>query len=266
MAKRPVESVEVPGAVAHLVGDEPAACVWRNDYGGLTFAVGDPPSFYLKWHPHAAAPEVDLADEAARMRWASAWIPVPEPFETGSDGDSSWLCTRVIDGTSAVDPRWQEDPAPAVAAIGHGLRRLHDAAPVEDCPYSWSTEERLTVARQRLATGALPADRPVGPEPQSTAAEAMEELTTTVPDPDPVVCHGDACAPNTLLDDDGAFLALVDVGLLGVGDRWADLAVATWSLAWNYGPGWERELFDAYGVDADPDLIRYYRLLWDVGP
>jgi len=53
---------------------------------------------------------------------------------------------------------------------------------------------------------------------------------------------------------------------LGVADRWADLAIATWSTTWNYGPGWETPLLDAYGVAPDPERSRYYRLLWDLGP
>jgi kanamycin kinase len=81
-----------------------------------------------------------------------------------------------------------------------------------------------------------------------------------------VVCHGDACAPNTLLDEDGNCSGHVDLGSPGVGDRWADLAVATWSTEWNYGPGWENVLLRAYGVDPDPERIAYYRLLWDLGP
>jgi kanamycin kinase len=47
-------------------------------------------------------------------------------------------------------------------------------------------------------------------------------------------------------------------------DRWADLAVATWSAEWNYGPGWERPPLDAYGIRPDPGRTRYYRLLWDL--
>ena len=81
-----------------------------------------------------------------------------------------------------------------------------------------------------------------------------------------VVCHGDACAPNTLLHADGRCSGRVDVGALGLADRWADLAVATWSTRWNYGPGWEGWLLDAYGIDADPERTAYYRLLWDLGP
>jgi kanamycin kinase len=29
---------------------------------------------------------------------------------------------------------------------------------------------------------------------------------------------------------------------------WADLAIATWSTAWNYGPGWLIPLLQAHGV------------------
>jgi kanamycin kinase len=81
-----------------------------------------------------------------------------------------------------------------------------------------------------------------------------------------VVCHGDACAPNTLIDDSGACSGHVDFGHLGVADRWADLSIATWSLDWNYGPGWQHMLLDAYGVEPDEERISYYRLLWDLSP
>jgi kanamycin kinase len=53
---------------------------------------------------------------------------------------------------------------------------------------------------------------------------------------------------------------------LGVADRWADLAIASWSLCWNFGLGWEPVFYDAYGVDPDPQRIAYYRLMWELGP
>ena len=81
-----------------------------------------------------------------------------------------------------------------------------------------------------------------------------------------VVCHGDACAPNTLIGEDGECSGHVDMGQLGVADRWADIAIATWSTTWNYGPGWEDLLLDAYGTPPDLERTAYYRLLWDLGP
>ncbi|HAS09267.1 MAG TPA: aminoglycoside phosphotransferase APH(3'), partial [Acidimicrobiaceae bacterium] len=54
-----------------------------------------------------------------------------------------WLLTAAMPGTSAIDLRWVADPAPAVRAIGAGLRALHDALPVESCPFDWSPAHRL---------------------------------------------------------------------------------------------------------------------------
>jgi kanamycin kinase len=51
-----------------------------------------------------------------------------------------------------------------------------------------------------------------------------------------------------------------------VADRWADLAVATLSLGWNYGrEPWQSDLFDAYGVALDSVRIDHYRRLWQAG-
>nr|BFF16323.1 hypothetical protein GCM10025699_76260 [Microbacterium flavescens] len=69
--------------------------------------------------------------------------------------------------------------------------------------------------------------------------------------------------PNTLVHDDGTWAGHVDLDALGVADRWADLAVATMSLEWNYGPGYERTYLDAYGIAADPVRLAYYRALWN---
>ncbi|MFQ1004018.1 hypothetical protein [Modestobacter sp. SSW1-42] len=66
--------------------------------------------------------------------------------------------------------------------------------------------------------------------------------------------------------EDGAWAGHVDLGSLALADRWADLAVATWSTRWNYGPGWEQPLLDAYGIADDPARTAYHRLLWDAGP
>ena len=102
---------------------------------------------------------------------------------------------------------------------------------------------------------------------RSFDCSAASRLSVGEPPPvdQQVFCHGDACAPNTLIDDDGTRVRHVDFGSLGVADRWADLAVAMLSLGWNYpGRVWDAEFFAAYGVEPDPVRIDYYRRLWQV--
>lgn len=205
----------------------------------MTFAYAAVGQF-VKWAPHH--PELDLAEEAERMRWASRFVLVPEVLEVGADHAGSWLRTVALPGRSAVDPHWQARPRVAARAIGAGLRLLHDRLPVAECPFSWTVETRVWwVAESERA--ALLADAP-----------PVDRL---------VVCHGDACAPNTLVADGGQLAGHVDLGRLGIGDRWADLAVATHSLAWNFSGAWEDELLDAYGIARDEERIAYYRRLWD---
>lgn len=260
LAGRPAYPVTVPRAVAALAGDAPVSAVWRNELGGLTFGLSR--DRYCKWVPHGT-PELDLAAEAARMAWATPFTPVPRVLDAGSDDDGAWLVTAALPGRSAVE--WGHDPRTAAAAIGVGLRRLHDALPVPDCPFTWSATDRLARVRDRLAAG-LGGPGTWFPEHQHLgAAEALVMLDQPPPVERLVVCHGDACAPNTLVDDDGRWVGHVDLGSLGVADPWADLAVGAWSTEWNFGPGFTDVVYAAYGVAPDHERIAYYRLLWDLG-
>jgi kanamycin kinase len=39
--------------------------------------------------------------------------------------------------------------------------------------------------------------------------------------------------------------------------------VAAMSTEWNYGPGWEDALIEAYGIEPDRARLSYYRELWN---
>jgi len=184
-------------------------------------------------------------------------------LDSGSDSEGSWIVTESIDAQNAVSMRWKHDPLRATAALGAGLRAFHDALPTTNCPFEWTAAQRLEELERRVKEGALDQHQWSEDFTDQTLARAIVELRAT-PAQDVVVCHGDACAPNTLIDKWGQWVAHVDLGNLGIGDRWADLAVLAWSSTWNYGEGWEMNVYDSYGIEPDSDKIRYYRLLWDL--
>ena len=260
------DQAELPGPVAEIVAGRPVRLAWENAIGGRTWEVGEGQRrCFVKWSPYQ--PGIDLAGEAARMTWAGAYTPVPRVLASGADDAGMWLVTSPLPGRNAVEDDWIARPHVAVRAIGEGLRALHEALPADSCPFSWMAEQRVAEAVQAVRNGwAGPQEDWHEVHGHLTLAQALK-LAADIPPADRlVVCHGDACAPNTLLTDDGRWSGHVDLGSLGVADRWADLAVATWSTEWNYGPGWEGTLLDAYGIAPDPDRTRYYRLLWDLGP
>jgi kanamycin kinase len=220
----------VPAVVLDLARSESVDLVWRNEMGGLTFRLADR---FVKWNPAGNA--IDLAREHTRLAWISTRHPAPAVIDFGSDERGQWLVTAALPGEHAVGDRWRARRREAIGAIAAGLRAIH-AVPIADAP-PWMSDS--WVCRTPGSIG----DRP--------------------PLDDPVVVHGDACAPNTLIDvDTGTWTGNVDFGDLAVGDRWADLAVASLSLDWNFGEGHQHELFDAYGIEPDEQRITYYRALW----
>jgi len=168
----------------------------------------------------------DPLDEAERLSWLHGRFPSPAIVDYAQYDDGYLLATLAMPGESAVSERWRREPRLAAAAVGEGLARLHSLDPSEclfDSP-AWITDD----------------------------------IGDTV-----AILHGDPCAPNTLLGDDGTFAGIVDLPLLGPGDPWADLAIASWSLEWNFGPGFEAEFFAAYGVAPDEERCRHYRTMWE---
>ncbi|KAB1650521.1 aminoglycoside 3'-phosphotransferase [Pseudoclavibacter endophyticus] len=247
LAGPPAASTPIPEGVrksladAGLAGARPRP-VWRNTAGGLTFSIASgggagPVDYYVKWNPQGSGES--LADEVDRLNWLEGRHAVPVVAFFTADRAQEVLVTRALPGESAVSRRWRREPADAMRALGVGLRRLHELPP-DECPFDWGVQHRL---------------RSVG-APRESLGEAppVDRL---------VVCHGDPCAPNTLLGDDGRFLAHVDLARLGTADRWADLAVMSMSLGWNYADHDEAVFWQAYGIDPDPVRIAYYRRLWN---
>jgi aminoglycoside phosphotransferase len=265
LAGPPPSDVALPGPVVRVAAGSPVRPVWLNQLGGLTVEVGEGAArCFVKWAP--AGSGLDLTGEAERMAWAAPSVAVPRVLDLGTDDGAepgTWLVTAALPGQSAVSDRWRREPAVAAAAIGEGLRHLHDHAPVADCPFTWSDQDRIALAHRRAEAGQIDRAAWKGDHGGRSTDEALAELDDPPPPDRLVVCHGDACAPNTLIDA-GRFAGLVDLGSLGVADRWADLAVATWSLEWNVGPGWDATLLSAYGIESDPDRTAWYRLLWDL--
>jgi kanamycin kinase len=225
-----VDDPPVPRIVYELAAGVEPELVWHNELGGLTFRIGDR---FAKWNPRGNG--IDLDRERVRLEWLSTRHPAPRVLAAGADETAQWLVTTALPGEHVIGDIWRTRRAEAIQAIAIGLRAIH-AISSDDVPPEWTAE--VWVGR------ASPA---IGPRPVID---------------DPVVVHGDACAPNTLISPSGEWVGNVDFGDLGIGDRWADLAVASMSLDWNFGKGHQQELFDAYGIEPDPNRIRYYRQLW----
>jgi kanamycin kinase len=110
-----------------------------------------------------------------------------------------------------------------------------------------------------------------GSTPRTRIGHRNKAYATVPAFEDLVVCHGDLCLPNVLLDPDTLRVTgLIDVGRLGRADRYADLALATRSIASAQNPQYSVHNADRYlsryGIEqADTNRVTFYRLLDQFG-
>jgi kanamycin kinase len=258
-------AVDVPAQLREVYADwrwslywdsTPDALTWRLEHadGRVRFAKLGPVGIW-----------VSKAAECKRMRWAKPHLPVPDVVDYGSNGETEWLVTLGLPGIDATQHPLRERPPKIAAALGAALRRFHVAAPVRDCPFDSRLETALATIHARAEQGLIvPADFN-DDNLHHTLESALAYIEQHLPaNEDLVVCHGDYCPPNILLNTDGNPTGYLDLGELGVSDRWRDHAVGAWAVTWNYGPGHEHHFYNAYGTETDTAKVAFYRLLYDL--
>ncbi len=214
------------------------------------------PTLYEKVAP-------SLRSEYERLVWCQGRLPVPEivAFESIGDGDHLW--TMAMEGVPAHDRVALPDQPGAARALAEAWKSVHQLDPTE-CPFDSSTSYLLHEVGVRVTTGESVRIWDVGQQRERHAADVFQELLSTQPAPtEPVVIHGDACVPNVLVRD-GRLAGIVDLGMLGVGDRWWDLAACIGSMSRpdNVLGAEVGTFLDAYGCERDALRERWFQLLY----
>lgn len=201
----------------------------------------------------------ELPGEAERLRWLGAQgIPCPDVVDFATAGTRHWLLMTALPGRDfASAPDYAAEQLVALAA--DALRRLHALNP-QQCPFDHRAHLRVALGRQRLDAGQVDADD--FDEPGGDLELLYARLCQTTPsDEDLVVAHGDASMPNLVISAAGVFSGFIDCGRLGVADRWQDLAIATKSIAFNYGDAHVPPFLERYGAPRNDRKDEWYRLL-----
>ncbi|MFV2119150.1 APH(3'') family aminoglycoside O-phosphotransferase [Streptomyces sp. Act-28] len=217
----------------------------------------------------SAADAADLKAERDRIAWQSGQgVPGPRVLDWQSGGAGACLVTNAVSGMP-VDQVPAEDLRGAWERIADAVRRLHEV-PVSQCPFRRGLDAVVAVAHDVVARDAVnPEFLPVD-QRQTPTAELLDRLTRQVPRrreqeaADTVVCHGDLCLPDIILDPRTLDVSgLVDLGRLGLADRYADLALPlanareTWTDE-EQARAADTAFAERYGIAPDHDRLRFY--------
>ncbi|MFJ9388467.1 APH(3'') family aminoglycoside O-phosphotransferase [Nocardioides sp. NPDC101246] len=222
---------------------------------------------YAKVVPAAAGQ--DLAAERERITWlGEAGFPAPNVLDWRVTADGSCLITSAVAGVSAdrLDAVALRRAWPSIAEI---VRVLH-GLPVEECPFDRGLGTMMPLAREVVAAGRVQAEFLPEELQQVPPAMILDGIEDELPQRTaqersaPVVCHGDLCLPNILVDPDTMRVSgLIDLGRLGRADPYADIAL----LLANARETWrdeatarqaDREFAELYGIRLDAGSQRFY--------
>ena len=176
-----------------------------------------------------------------------------------------------VQGTELCKPEVMNHPVLLLDCMAEALHTLW-AIPAADCPFERTVADNLSHAEAAILSGRFdPSDcepETFGPGGFEDPKALLDWLKSHLPPQDRAVTHGDFCLPN-LFTDGQRFTGFIDVGNVGAGDRWMDLALGWRSLKHNsdghYGKVYPDinpdDLFRAAGVAKDEEKLRYYILL-----
>lgn len=182
---------------------------------------------FFKYAPPATPTADEINDETDRLHWLSAH-GIGCPEIV--DAGNGWLLTAELSGRTAAE-EWTPSERPAVLdALADGMTALHAIDPSQ-CPFKSDFPDH--------------------------------ELTEKH-----VVTHGDYCCPNVFIDPRNVrFVGVLDVGRLGVGDPYVDLAVVTMTLT-RRNPQYHKyraveRVFSRYRADIDDPRVADYLAFYD---
>lgn len=173
-----------------------------------------------------------LDNERLRLEWLSTTdisSPVVLDWIVSSEGRACLLSSPIpgVPASTLSAPALKR----AWLSLARQIKALHDL-PVTGCPFSRSLPLMMARAEGIVARATVNRDF-LAPEQRDTPppvllAKLKEELPKRLSQETEhlVVCHGDACLPNFMIDPETLrCTGMLDLGRLGIADRYADLAL-----------------------------------------
>lgn len=214
----------------------------------------------------------EAENEYIIMEWLKNKLPVPHVLARETAEGKSWLLMTRVQGKMSCDEEYMKNPMELTGLLADALKLLWQTD-ITECPCIWNIDRKLEMAKYWVEHNMVDTDNvepdTYGENGFASPKELFQWLTENKPDEEPVLSHGDFCLPNIMFEGK-ELKGYIDLGRMGVADRWQDIALCYRSLLHNYsgkygGKSYEgfnpEMLFEMLGIEPDWEKIRYYILL-----
>lgn len=211
----------------------------------------------------------ELAAERDRSVWLNRTaIPSARVLDWRESDAGACLVTQTVPGVPAsqLDAPALRRSWPSVVAM---LRALHGLA-TDRCPFDRGLGQMMSLAEASVAEGRVVVEFLPGALQRTPPRQILEGIKSELPirlaqeRAELVVCHGDLCLPNILVDPaSGKVSGLIDIGRLGTADPYGDISLllATARETWSDEAMARRahdEFAEIYGTKLDPERQDFY--------
>ena len=211
----------------------------------------------------------ELAAERARSVWvAHTDIPCAQVLDWREADAGACLITRAVQGVpaSTLEAEALRRAWPSVATA---VRALHGLA-TDRCPFDRTLAQLMPLARASVIEGRVVVEFLPEALQRTSPTRILEQIEAELPvrraqeRSELVVCHGDLCLPNVLVDPaTDQVTALIDLGRLGTADPYGDIALllATARQTWAdeaVARRADQEFAEIYGTELDPSRQDFY--------
>ena len=214
----------------------------------------------------------ETKSECTMLAWLDGKVPVPKILFHACENGTDYLLMSKVNGKMSCDKAYMEHPRELVSMLAKALKLLWKVD-VTDCPETWDLKRKLPITKQNVDRNLVDMEN-VEPETFEEQGfknpqELYEWLIENQPKEDRMLVHGDFCLPNIFFADD-EITGFIDIGRMGIGDKWQDIALCYRSLKHNFGGKYTSKiyedfnpdiLFEELGIEPDWDKIKYYILL-----
>lgn len=214
----------------------------------------------------------ETESECVMLTWLDGKLPVPKLLFHACENGIDYLLMSKIHGKMSCDEAYMENPRELVSLLAKALKLLWQVD-ISDCPMTWDVKRKLPITEQNVTMGLVDMDN-VEPETFGengfkNPQELLEWLIANQPKEEQTLVHGDFCLPNIFLKDNEV-AGYIDIGRMGIGDKWQDIALCYRSLKHNFGGKYTQKiyedfnpdiLFEELGIEPDWEKINYFILL-----
>lgn len=210
----------------------------------------------------------EVLKEGMILSWLYPRIKTPKVYINKCIDGVYYLVMEKLEGQMMQETIFDSGIKEGIIQYALLIKRIHQI-PYQDFPFITTLEDRVVEAKYNVENDLVKTQYFERELKDKSAEEVYELLIRYYPqDEDKVLVHGDVCMPNFIMHLH-QLSGIIDVGRMGVNDRYLDIAIALRTLRYNielYGDVMTKEdinlFLDTYGIkNFNREKFIFYILL-----